>query len=349
MARPKPIKTILDQEFRPSNEYRETILQRYEAINACRDFSQKKLHQLRREIANLVKQHSTEAKNVECVAICGSLARLEASPKSDADVITVSKAGRDAKKFHQIILQRIRELGLDSPNSKGVFAEPADIASLTKVAGGESESYRSLSQRVLFVLESKWLWNKPAYNELLDKIIDLYADDVSADPKKNFVFLLNDSMRYFRTICVNYQYSKEVTEWGKWPIRNIKLRHSRVIMYFSLLVCLGRLSAFGQTDKVARLKELVRKPPLERIFEVYAEERDQSGFRVFGSYDIFLRSMKDDETRRLLVNLEYRERYQSEPFSVLKTNSDALSAELTRFVLDRRKSWSERFFEYLII
>jgi hypothetical protein len=44
----------------------------------------------------------------------------------------------------------------------------------------------------------------------------------------------------------------------------------------------------------------------------------------------------------------YDTRYQMPYYATLKANSDALVAELIRFILGRRGVWSERFFEYLI-
>ena len=68
------------------------------------------------------------------------------------------------------------------------------------------------------------------------------------DPRKNYVFLLNDLIRYFRTICVNYPYTKEPEE-EQWPIRNIKLRHSRLMMYASLVAMLGVLSTYREKTR----------------------------------------------------------------------------------------------------
>ncbi len=82
------------------------------------------------------------------------------------------------------------------------------------------------------LLESRFVFNEKRYGKVLDQIVYNYSDDVINQNNKNFVFLLNDVIRYFRSICVNYQYTKAGTEWGKWPLRNIKLRHSRVLMYF---------------------------------------------------------------------------------------------------------------------
>lgn len=46
--------------------------------------------------------------------------------------------------------------------------------------------------------------------------------------------------------------------------------------------------------------------------------------------------------------LEYDNRYSDPNFSHLKANSDALIAELLRFLWSKRGAWSDRFFEYLV-
>ena len=50
-----------------------------------------------------------------------------------------------------------------------------------------------------------------------------------------------------------------------------------------------------------------------------------------------------------LEGLDYEMRYMSSYFSLLKDNSDELSAELMRFYDGRRGSWDRRFFEYMVL
>jgi hypothetical protein len=337
-------------EFQPIEGYQSFVLNRYAGIAACRDHSREKLVKLRQIVQSYFDAHPSDGVLVSCVAVCGSLARLEASKHSDLDLITVAAGEADASTVHRRLLALVKEeMGVPLPNPKGVFANPSSTKILSRSSGDQEEDYKAVSQRILFVLESKWVWNKSGYEQNMSSVVDAYAAQVEGDRRKNYVFLLNDIIRYFRTICVNYQFNTEGSEWGKWPLRNVKLRHSRVLMYFSMVAALGELSTHYESDKKARLLGYIRLTPLERIFQIYQDKKDHSWFRFFGFYDTFLRILSDDKSRDLLNKLEYEDRYKSSEFASLKANSDGLAAEIVRFILDRRQQWSDRFLEYLLI
>ena len=87
------------------------------------------------------------------------------------------------------------------------------------------------------------------------------------------------------------------------------------------------------------------------LFErsLYMAHRDDNLFRLLGAYNYFLEQLSDGTARSKLAELEYSDRYSRSAFSSLKANSDAFSAEITRFINARRGQWSDRFFEYLLL
>jgi hypothetical protein len=118
-------------------------------------------------------------------------------------------------------------------------------------------------------------------------------------------------------------------------------------MYAGLLFTLGSASRL-RDDRYKFVRERLYLTPLERIAASYQDVNDDCFFRVAGSYDIFLSRLSNELSRIELTNLEYEARYDSQLFSELKANSDALTAELLRFIFSQRGKWSERFFEYLM-
>lgn len=330
-----------------ASRYEDAVLGKNQALKEAHDFSTSKVATLRREASEAAEKF----KGIECIAVAGSLARKDGCPHSDLDIVTIvdNLSTFDKVGYSEWLDDLCKKVDLQRSNPHGVFADPIEKSTLIATAGKMSEDYKDLSRRVLLLLESTWLCNEEGYQDTIAAIIDKYAEDVKVYPRKNFVFLLNDVIRYFRTICVNYQHSKVMTDYGKWPIRNVKLRHSRVVMYFSLVACIGMLSKYEKDDKIDVLKCLISMEPLLRLYVIYELSVDSAFFRLAEYYNTFLILMGNNHNREALKNLEYENRYSSTEFSLLKANSDALAAELLRFFRARHAQWDERFFEYMII
>lgn len=344
---------MLDSISQFAARYDEVILKRHHAIRSNREFSLSKLELVRSKLALAPADIRSQ---IETVVTVGSYGRSEASSESDFDRIVIVKDSLDqdaiskfSDGFDQFMNPILDECQLSKPNPKGIFIRPISREQIVSIAGDMKETYADLSRRVLLLLESKSALNEREYDTVLEEVLGKYAEDVVYQNNKNFVFLLNDVIRYFRSICVNYQYTKAGTEWGKWPLRNIKLRHSRVIMYFSLVAALGALSRYEKSNKLEVLRGLIGLEPLKRLFVAYQLSNDDGFFRVAEYYDVFLLYLNKEDVRARLGGLDYANRYESEDFSILKANSDALAAELWRFFQSQKGKWNDRFFEYMII
>ncbi|MDA8442139.1 MAG: hypothetical protein M0Z55_07150, partial [Peptococcaceae bacterium] len=203
-----------------------------------------------------------------------------------------------------------------------------------------------LAQRLLLLLESQPVYNEDIYIKAVNNVLDKYLQYVIEDPKRQAVFLLNDTIRYFRSICVNYQYTCWKEE-EKWTLRNIKLRHSRVIMYAGLLLLIVNASKKDE-DKLGYIRKHIRYTPIERIVHVYQDNDDHNFQKVLECYDLFLKKISDKDIRESLRGIDYSERYSNPYYKELKVNSDKLQTELTRFILANRHNWAPEIFEYLI-
>jgi predicted nucleotidyltransferase len=324
----------------------------YVAITKNWQYSREAIAQLRDGLDGALPE------GVKTIAIAGSFGRFEASSQSDADCIIVMEDGdefdfeKTSVAANELIAERVRELRIAEPNPKGVFAKSRRFTELlppeqTGEFGSHEEVPDVLGKRMLMLLESQPLCRDEAYDACLDKIFSRYAQYVLDDTSKEHLVLLNDLIRYFRFICINYQANFE-RENEKWPLRNLKLRHSRVVMYAGLLVLLGEASKYDDQRKLDWVSENLTLTPLERIAKVYGANNDSSFYRVGGLYNTFLDRLSDKTLREELNEIDYSARYANSTFATLKANSDALQAELTRFIYARRGDWSERFFEYLL-
>lgn len=286
--------------------------------------------------------------NVETVALAGSFGRLEGSLESDADYIMVVRHSDAASVAEDMEAVRslIAEYGVSPPNKSGVFSQPRTRAQLLDPIGKADEKVDELGKRMLLLLESRPIYRAGCFDELLDEAFGRYSEFVQADADKEFAFLTNDLIRYFRYICVNYQ-SNFWRQNEKWALRNLKLRHSRIVMYAGLLFLLGEASKYAGEKKVATVRDHLNYTPLERLAWVYEESQDNSFFRILGLYNVFVARLSDKAWRNNLKDVDYTERYKVPAFAELKANSDALVAEFVRFIFARKGQWSERFFEYL--
>lgn len=339
-----------DYPYLRSWSLNDCTIERYLALTGNWERSQKNFEKLRRILldAKLPAQ-------VRCVAAAGSLGRMEASEESDADLIIILdeavKDPAEAQRLFESVWQSLDKAQIPRPKPEGVFSQPCTLSQICgNSLGSAGEPLGVFGKRLLLILETQPLYQDEEYENIINSIVTQYARHyVASDARKEWAFMMNDLMRYFRALCVNYQWDFE-NDPIKWPIRNVKLRHSRLIMYSGLLFLLGEASK-ERVDKVTWLRERLRLTPLERLGWVYGENHDWNFHRIVGLYNVFLSRINSPDVRKSLrpeVNDTYIERFRNELYAELKANSDGLIAELLRFVFARRGAWSERFYEYLI-
>jgi hypothetical protein len=94
--------------------------------------------------------------------------------------------------------------------------------------GLEEDLNNNLNRRMLFLFESVYATNQASYNAVRKELLDRYLDQSVKDfrPPR---FLLNDVIRYWRTMCVDFA-GKEHEDQRKWGLRNVKLRTARKVL-----------------------------------------------------------------------------------------------------------------------
>jgi hypothetical protein len=82
---------------------------------------------------------------------------------------------------------------------------------------------------MLFVLESLPATADDVYLAAKERVLRRYLDESIKDfrPPR---FVLNDTVRYWRTMCVDFA-GKERKSGEKWGLRNAKLRTSRKVRF----------------------------------------------------------------------------------------------------------------------
>lgn len=120
------------------------------------------------------------------------------------------------------------------------------------------------------ILESKCVFGEASYISALTDVIESYYRDFAGN-ENTFQpwFLINDIMRYWKTLLLNYEnrrnFGGDVEEKAKWRVKNFKLRYSRMLTCFATIAALAsHRSPANQND----ILQMALSTPQERLASV---------------------------------------------------------------------------------
>ena len=117
-------------------------------------------------------------------------------------------------------------------------------------------------------------------------------------------FFLNDIMRYWRTIAVDFA-GKHREDERKWGLRNAKLRTSRKMLFAGGLVPILRCHALRGADVRPFLAEQLALPASDRLADAFlSADQVDAGVRCLGAYDRWIGMVGDTATREELAGLD---------------------------------------------
>ncbi len=159
---------------------------------------------------SLKKSDLTKYQNI-CLIVTGSYGRDEASEESDMDWFLVINENEtilkddEKQSIFDTVNSIINEHVEKETGGTDTFASLINISDLHENYGGDKETNQAFTRRMLYLLESKALYNDEMYDELKKEIVELYIKDSVSDHNLSR-FLLNDIIRYYRTICTDYEF-----------------------------------------------------------------------------------------------------------------------------------------------
>lgn len=136
-----------------------------------------------------------------------------------------------------------------APASRGPFGEPVFCNRLVEDIGLDDDDNKNLTRRMLFLLEAVPLTAASVFSDARGRVLGRYLDE-SVKHYRPPRFLLNDVVRYWRTMCVDFA-GKEHAGPAKWGIRNAKLRTSRKVLFAGGLLPVG-LAEVGEVQAATR-------------------------------------------------------------------------------------------------
>lgn len=239
------------------------------------------------------------------IVVCGSMARREMSRASDFDYLVVAhglvEGASRPREFRKACDTWREGRGIRAPGSSGVFGQVVSAADLVEQIGLEPDTNSSLTRRVLLLEEGVSVLVPDLHRKLIATIVGRYLHEDPSDTSGPPRFLLNDVVRYWRTIAVDYQAKvwRDLTVDG-WGLRYRKLR----ISFVSALVSLFLVEIAKPSDAHAFLTDqFVDVPALARVAQLVDVLGDDDAAiqdlrRLFEIADAFCAFLHDGERRR---------------------------------------------------
>ena len=309
---------------------------------------------------------STKIFNSESdLVVFGSIARNECTQSSDVDwtLLVDGQANPNHLSLAQLIEENINSTGLTEPGSSGMFGQISFSHDLINYIGGQDDTNHNLTRRILLLLESeKIILNDDkssfgtAHERVIRGIIQQYIDNDSgynaSTGKENVPrFLLNDLIRFWRTMCVDFAYKQREQKGKKWALRNIKLRMSRRLIFVKgLLLChkFYLRNELSKDDIKSELHKFVAQKPLEFMVSSFLENNipEVHIVSILDSYNNYLEMLNDKGIRDHLTNLDMSSVYSDEIFESARANSHLFQNALTSIFITEKSSISDFTLKY---
>ncbi len=229
------------------------------------------------------------------VGVNGSYARREVTRGSDVDIFFLAVQDIVPAATAQTgFMPKLAELGFKSPAYGGVFENPLTVSTLRDNIGGSDDNNETITRRMLFLLEGDWLFNEAGFRKARSEIINAYLRETTGKGHLS-KFFLSDVVRYWRTICVDYE--NKVNFRGKARgIRYITLRFSRLLLYFAGVLAAAETYDLSREEKQERLEQMLEKNPIDRVRCITGDLAEPAIRR----YAEFLAALSDERIREQL-------------------------------------------------
>jgi hypothetical protein len=260
----------------------------------------------------------------------GSWGRRELTELSDLDwAVLVDGAERELVRPSPKQVEGSIDGEARKPGPQGVFGTTVFCDHLVERIGLDGDDNKNLTRRMLLLLESVAVANETSHQSCRERVLYGYLDDSVKDYRPPR-FFLNDLIRYWRTICVDFVGKEREGVGQKWALRNLKLGTSRKILFAGGLLPILLCHRYRTADMGDFLSKALSRPSVDRIAWAFLElGAADAGVRAIGAYDQFLAMLAEREVREELERLSRGEAQLSRAFQ----RGRRLGAELEQGLL----------------
>ena len=325
-------------------------------LSNARQLATKTRQELQQSLAGLETEDTT-------IVVSGSLARDEYTPGSDIDW-TLLVDGLSDPKHHDLtvkISKAIQDFASKEVGGEGTFGTMVFSHDVVHQIGGEDDTNRNTTRRLLLLLESQTLGREDAYRRVVRNILNRYLLEDRGlwygSGHRVPRFLQNDFARYWRTMAVDFAYKLRTRSGKGWAIRNMKLRMSRKLIYVSgLLACYRchldytpqqRATIFPDPNRrgevIEHLENVFKSTPLEIVASVLLQlpHLNEAAKIILNSYDEFLGILADQSARDHLENLKEEDAVTDPRYQRVRELSHAFRDGLLAFFFDPKSDMDD--------
>lgn len=334
-----------------------TLNRDWAAIKAARESANQVLDLLSETLSD--KFGGVSSDDLDLVAF-GSLARREWTSGSDIDwtLLVDGQASPDHRQVARDLDAKISAISfrgkeLPKPGAEGIFGNLVFSHDIIHHIGGQADTNRNTTRRILLLLEATPVRQGDGgemlgpYERVIRGILYRYLHDdtnfAASGKSESRIprFLLNDIVRYWRTICVDFAYKEWEQAGEKWAVRNIKLRMSRKMLFVSGLLIVfscyknqGLIIEDNTPDKylpmmLSHLTRLASSTPLNIMAWAFPQlDLNIKAGEILDHYDEFLKIIDDPEKRDHLGRVPPGKVYSDPVFLEVRDVSHRFQAAL---------------------
>jgi hypothetical protein len=243
-----------------------------------------------------------------CVYATGSVGRNEMSARSDLDIFIVRDrtvalplTNLEEIRLKARLIESSRKVGFPDFSDDGEYVKSYDVKDdLIEKIGSRTDDYENVfTARLLLLLESQPILGGDVYNRAIEDLVGEYWRDYPQNATSFLpVFLMNDILRFWKTLCLNYEErtadaKKQGSEAkiAKRRLLNYKLKCSRLLTCYSAIIhLLAVVRSAGGTVTPEMAKKMVLSSPtvrLEFVADALPESREGVA-RILENYAKFL-------------------------------------------------------------